>query len=76
MSAGRTGKARRRPSARRDGLSRKGDEQAGIGDDALRDIAILRMEGFTVDEIAGRLGSTRRTVERRLHVIRKTWEQS
>jgi RNA polymerase sigma factor (sigma-70 family) len=47
-----------------------------LEDDALRDIAILKMEGFTVDEIAERLGSTRRTIERRLHIIRKTWEQS
>jgi DNA-directed RNA polymerase specialized sigma24 family protein len=34
------------------------------------------MEGFTVDEIAQRLWSTRRTIERRLHIIRKTWEQA
>jgi RNA polymerase sigma factor (sigma-70 family) len=47
-----------------------------LEDDALRDIAILKMEGFTVDEIAQRLGSTRRTIERRLHIIRKTWEQA
>jgi DNA-directed RNA polymerase specialized sigma24 family protein len=47
-----------------------------LEDDTLRDIAILKMEGFTVDEIAQRLGSTRRTIERRLHIIRKTWEQS
>jgi DNA-directed RNA polymerase specialized sigma24 family protein len=47
-----------------------------LGDDALRDIALLKLEGFTVDEIAARLGSTRRTIERRLHIIRKTWTQT
>ena len=36
----------------------------------LRDIAVLRAEGFTVAEIADRLGTARRTVERRLTMIR------
>ncbi len=48
--------------------------------DALQDgtlvrIATLRMEGYGNDEIAARLGCTTRTVERKLQVIRKTWEQ-
>jgi DNA-directed RNA polymerase specialized sigma24 family protein len=47
-----------------------------LDDPALRTIAILKMEGHTVDEIAARLGSTKRTIERRLHIIRKTWEQA
>lgn len=46
-----------------------------LDDDTLRTIAILKMEGYTVDEIAARLGSTKRTIERRLHIVRKTWEQ-
>lgn len=41
----------------------------------LRRIALLKMEGHTVDEIAREVGSTRRTVERRLQIIRKTWQQ-
>lgn len=45
-----------------------------LDDATLRTIAILKMEGHTVDEIAARLGSTKRTIERRLHIIRKTWE--
>ena len=48
---------------------------AMLGDATLRSIAILKMEGHTVDEIAAKLGSTKRTIERRLHIIRKTWEQ-
>ena len=31
------------------------------------------MEGYTCDEIAMQLGCARRTVARRLDVIRKTW---
>jgi DNA-directed RNA polymerase specialized sigma24 family protein len=31
------------------------------------------MDGYTVDEIADRLGCARRTVARRLELIRKTW---
>jgi DNA-directed RNA polymerase specialized sigma24 family protein len=44
-----------------------------LGDDALRQVALARMEGYTNDEIAERLGCARRTVARRLDLIRKTW---
>ena len=47
-----------------------------LDDATLRSIAVLKMEGHTVDEIAAQLGSTKRTIERRLHIIRKTWEQA
>jgi DNA-directed RNA polymerase specialized sigma24 family protein len=42
--------------------------------DDLRQVAIDRMEGYTNDEIAERLGCARRTVARRLDLIRKIWE--
>jgi DNA-directed RNA polymerase specialized sigma24 family protein len=45
-----------------------------LDDDELRRVALDRMEGYTTDEIAARLGCARRTVARRLDVIRKTWE--
>jgi DNA-directed RNA polymerase specialized sigma24 family protein len=45
-----------------------------LGDDGLRRVALDRMEGYTCDEIAGRLGCARRTVARRLDLIRKLWE--
>jgi DNA-directed RNA polymerase specialized sigma24 family protein len=45
----------------------------GLDDDALRRVAILRMEGYGNDEIAARLGCGRRTVERKLAVIRSSW---
>ncbi|GAC1475355.1 MAG: ECF-type sigma factor [Isosphaeraceae bacterium] len=40
----------------------------------LRQVALDRMEGYTNDEIAQRLGCARRTVARRVDLIRKTWE--
>jgi DNA-directed RNA polymerase specialized sigma24 family protein len=44
-----------------------------LDDDDLRQVAISRMEGYTCDEIASQLGCARRTVARRLDLIRKTW---
>jgi DNA-directed RNA polymerase specialized sigma24 family protein len=44
-----------------------------LDDDALRQVALFRMEGFGNDEIAARLGCGRRTVERKLAVIRSSW---
>jgi RNA polymerase sigma factor (sigma-70 family) len=45
-----------------------------LGDQKLRDIAMLKLENFTNEEIAARLGCGLRTVARRLVEIRKTWE--
>jgi DNA-directed RNA polymerase specialized sigma24 family protein len=45
-----------------------------LGDDQLRSIAVWKMEGYTNEEIAARLGCAVATVERRLHLIRKIWE--
>jgi len=42
--------------------------------DELRRVAVDRMEGYSNDEIAERLGCARRTVARRLDLIRQTWE--
>jgi DNA-directed RNA polymerase specialized sigma24 family protein len=44
-----------------------------LGDVSLRQVALWKMDGYTVDEIADRLGCARRTVARRLELIRKTW---
>src|SRR5256885_1817495 len=40
-----------------------------LDDDSLRRVALDRMEGYTNDEIADRLGCARRTVARRLDLI-------
>jgi DNA-directed RNA polymerase specialized sigma24 family protein len=42
-----------------------------LGDETLRQIAELRVQSYTVDEIAERLRMARRTVHRKLHLIRK-----
>jgi DNA-directed RNA polymerase specialized sigma24 family protein len=47
-----------------------------LPDEQLRQIAVMRMEGFLVDEIAERLELSKRAVERRLQLIRKTWTEA
>ena len=44
-----------------------------LDDNSLRQVALSRMEGYTNDEIAEQLGCARRTIARRLDLIRKTW---
>lgn len=44
-----------------------------LEDDSLRQVALSRMEGYNNDEIADQLGCARRTVARRLDLIKKTW---
>jgi DNA-directed RNA polymerase specialized sigma24 family protein len=46
-----------------------------LGDEQLRSIAIWKMEGYTNQEVADRLGCATNTVERRLKLIRKLWEK-
>jgi DNA-directed RNA polymerase specialized sigma24 family protein len=47
-----------------------------LQDDMLQTIAILRIEGYSVDEIATRVGCAKRSVERRLQLIRKIWNSA
>lgn len=44
-----------------------------LGDGTLRQVALWRMEGYSNEEIAWRLGCVTRSVERKLKVIRKAW---
>ena len=46
-----------------------------LGDESLRQVAVWKMEGFTKDEIAGRLDCSRRTVARKLETIRIIWSR-
>jgi DNA-directed RNA polymerase specialized sigma24 family protein len=59
---------------------------AGVADECLRllrrlddkdleAVALLRMEGYTVAEVAARLECAPRTVKRMLHLIRTIWEK-
>ena len=41
----------------------------------LRSVALLKVEGYSNEEIAAQLGCGLRTVERRLRLIRSIWEQ-
>jgi DNA-directed RNA polymerase specialized sigma24 family protein len=45
----------------------------GLGDDALRSIAVWKLEGYTNEEIAAKLGRAPATVERKLRLIRDAW---
>jgi DNA-directed RNA polymerase specialized sigma24 family protein len=46
-----------------------------LDDDELRLIAVRRMEGYSTEEIAGRLDCAPRTVERKLQRIRGLWSR-
>ena len=48
---------------------------AALDDPELQRAAVLKMEGYTVAEIAAQMGCVPRTVRRWLRLIRQTWEQ-
>jgi DNA-directed RNA polymerase specialized sigma24 family protein len=45
-----------------------------LADDTLRAVAVWKMEGYTNEEIAAKLGCVPRTVERKVRLIREIWE--
>jgi DNA-directed RNA polymerase specialized sigma24 family protein len=47
----------------------------GLPDAGLRDVAQWKLESYTNDEIARKLGCVRRSVERKLQLIRSLWER-
>ena len=49
---------------------------ASLPDDTSRKIAVLKLENHTSEEIAVKLGCTRRTIQRKLLVIRRTWQDA
>jgi DNA-directed RNA polymerase specialized sigma24 family protein len=48
---------------------------AALGEDELRSVALWRMEGYSVEEIAARLGYASRSIKRKLQLIRTIWEK-
>lgn len=44
-----------------------------LDDSNLREVALLKFEGFTNGEVASKVNRTRRTVERKLEMIRRIW---
>jgi DNA-directed RNA polymerase specialized sigma24 family protein len=45
-----------------------------LEDPTLRQIAVQRLQGYTTTEIAAKMNCVRRTIERKLELIRHTWE--
>jgi DNA-directed RNA polymerase specialized sigma24 family protein len=45
-----------------------------LRDESFRQVALMRMEGYSNEEIAARLGTNLRAVERKLAAIRKRWQ--
>jgi RNA polymerase sigma factor (sigma-70 family) len=48
---------------------------AALRDDRLRQVACMRIEGYTVEEIAKRIQIGKRSVERKLELIRRRWAE-
>ena len=46
-----------------------------LGDDELRKVARLRLEGASLEEIAAQVGVVSRSIKRKLAVIRAVWER-
>ncbi|MGO9113047.1 MAG: sigma-70 family RNA polymerase sigma factor [Thermoguttaceae bacterium] len=46
-----------------------------LADDQLRQIALHKLEGYTNEEIANKIGCAPSTVKRRLRLIRKRWQR-
>jgi DNA-directed RNA polymerase specialized sigma24 family protein len=49
---------------------------AQLDDPVLRSVATWKLEGYTNDEVAARLGRAASTVERKLALIRSMWKNS
>lgn len=48
---------------------------AKLGDETLRRIALRKLEGYTTIEIAAEIGTSSRTVDRKLNLIRAIWDR-
>jgi DNA-directed RNA polymerase specialized sigma24 family protein len=46
-----------------------------LGDRDLQAVALLRLEGYSVEEVADRLGCAPRSVKRKLALIRTVWDK-
>lgn len=46
-----------------------------LGDDQLRELALLKLEGYTNQELVERTGRSLPTIERRLRLIRDKWKE-
>ena len=46
-----------------------------LGDPELEAVAVGRMEGYSVEELASKLGYSPRSIKRKLQMIRDIWEE-
>ena len=46
---------------------------AGLDADKLRQVGLLKMDGYSDSEVAEKLNCSRRTIQRRLELIRRNW---
>ncbi len=46
-----------------------------LGDQELAAVALMRLEGYTVEEVADRLGYAPRSIKRKLQLIRRIWDK-
>ena len=46
-----------------------------LGDRELQAVALLRLEGYSVEEVAEKLGPAPRSIKRKLQLIRSIWER-
>jgi DNA-directed RNA polymerase specialized sigma24 family protein len=46
-----------------------------LGDDELRQVALLRMDGNSIEEVAEKIGCAPRSVKRKLQLIRSVWNR-
>ena len=49
--------------------------ETALDSDELRSIVLWKMENYTAEEIAEKLGCVERTVERKLALVRTIWSQ-
>lgn len=59
----------------REQLERLLERLEDTGDPELRSVALLKMSGESIGDIAQRLGCVRKTIERKLNVIKRMWER-
>jgi DNA-directed RNA polymerase specialized sigma24 family protein len=48
---------------------------AKLGNETLRTVALLKLDGHSTEEIAAEMGTSSRTVDRKLHLIRAIWSE-
>jgi RNA polymerase sigma factor (sigma-70 family) len=46
-----------------------------LGDDRLQTVAVAKMEGYSNEELAAKLGCSVSTIERKLRLIRRVWDR-